>query len=385
MNNRWIAGVSCGSGAEAVDAVLLEVRSRGPSAQLRVAHSSRRFLPTELRYQLRNPTFASLPAIQTGLAEAFVQMIVPLCTSAGLLPARLLAIGTFPPTLRYEPTGKPPSLLEPATASFLAQRTGIAVVGGFRERDLHAGGLPVPASAVGDALLWRDANEDQLLIHLGGFPTLVDLPRSSGTGRVRSLETGPGNRLLDLVIGQVTGGKEWYDTGGRYAVQGRCLEPLREELFAACLPHIAEPGTVSRTEFAGDFVDRAARRTGELGGTLEDLLCTLNHLVVDCIVHGVRTHLPDEPRRVLLSGGGCRNGLLRRLIQGAFPDARNLDIGGSTDGGRMAAAAAGLAVACLDGGRMAGQWTPGSAANWANVLDWQRESVAPIRYPGRAA
>lgn len=384
MNNRWIAGLSCGSGAEAVDAVLLDVRSRGPSVQAQVFRASRRFLPAELRYQLRHPTFASLPAIRVGLHDAFLQMIVPLCTSAGLLPGRLTAIGLLPPMLWYEPTGKTPTLLEAATASFLAQRSGITVVGGFRERDLYAGSPPVPVSTVGDALLWRDPSEDRRLIHLGGFTSVVDLPRSSGTGRVRSLETGPGNRLLDLVIEQVTGGKEWQDNGGRSAVQGRCLEPLRGELLALALPTLANPGLVSRSEFTTEFVNRAARRTGELGGTLEDLLCTLNHLVVDCVLHGVRAHLPDEPRRVLLSGGGLRNGLLRRLIQEAFPDAKTLDVGGG-ESGRMAAAAAGLAVACLDGGRAAGQWTPGSAANWAGVLDWQRESVAPLRYPGRAA
>jgi anhydro-N-acetylmuramic acid kinase len=100
----------------------------------------------------------------------------------------------------------------------------------------------------------------------------------------------------------------------------------------------------------------------------------------------VHRFLPKEaPRRVLLSGGGVRNGFLWHLIEQKLqggPLARTDEACVPTES-RKAIAAGILAALVLDGvpgnvpgatgaagARLLGSLTPGSGANWARCVAW---------------
>jgi anhydro-N-acetylmuramic acid kinase len=94
-------------------------------------------------------------------------------------------------------------------------------------------------------------------------------------------------------------------------------------------------------------------------------------------------------RRILVSGGGTRNGLLRHLLQQHLGGAEDSDAAGVPWRARKAAAAAILAALCVDGvpanlpqatgaagSRLLGSITPGSPANWSRCLTWMAHQVS---------
>jgi anhydro-N-acetylmuramic acid kinase len=105
-------------------------------------------------------------------------------------------------------------------------------------------------------------------------------------------------------------------------------------------------------------------------------------------------HLPAGRRvdRVLLSGGGVRNGLLWRLLEQGLGGAAvvRTDDEGVPAAAREAVASALLAALTLDGvpgnlpsatgaagSRLLGSLTPGSSANWARCLMWMAAQSVP--------
>src|SRR5205823_484662 len=104
-------------------------------------------------------------------------------------------------------------------------------------------------------------------------------------------------------------------------VQGKCLEPLLHEWLGH--PYLARrpPKALPRQLFGEAFAAEAVLRTRQLGGTMHDLLCTATHFVARAIGTALKRFLPPTPAidRILLSGGGVRNGLLWNLLRQQFP------------------------------------------------------------------
>jgi anhydro-N-acetylmuramic acid kinase len=128
-------------------------------------------------------------------------------------------------------------------------------------------------------------------------------------------------------------------------------------------------------------------------GGLHDVLCTATHFVAQCVGQALERFVPEKPSRVLLSGGGVRNGLLWKLLEGRLPGLplERIDRFGVPSAARKAVAFAGLAALTLDGvpanlttatgasgSRLLGSITPGSPANWARCLAWMNALAAPL-------
>jgi len=131
----------------------------------------------------------------------------------------------------------------------------------------------------------------------------------------------------------------------------------------------------------------AVQQVRQLGGSLHDLLCTATHFVARGITTAARRFLPPGQRihRVLLSGGGVRNGLLWNLLGQSFegiPLQRTDEVGVPADL-RKALSFGMLAALTLDGvpanvpsatgaagSRLLGSLTPGSSINWGRCLAW---------------
>src|SRR5205085_3493290 len=127
------------------------------------------------------------------------------------------------------------------------------------------------------------------------------------------------------------------------------------------------------------------------GGNLHDLLCTATHFAARAIADSVKRFLPAAPDRVLVSGGGTRNGLLWRLLEGQLRPApmERIDRFGVPAEAREAVGYAGLAALAMDGvpanmpastgatgPRLLGNFTPGDGTNWARCLAWMAGQTA---------
>jgi anhydro-N-acetylmuramic acid kinase len=400
MTPRWIIGLASGSSADGVDAALAEVEGVGLELRVRQVHALHQPYGAELREMIRR-VGASAPCeirqvsrLHRLLGETFAAAARGVADHASLSLQKVQCVGCPGHTVWHDTEGRFPSTLGLGMAAVVAERCGVTVVGDFRGRDLAAGGQGVPLAALTDYLLFRHPQEARLLLHLGGLARVVFLRAGCRVPEVIGFEAGPCNVLLDALMRSLTGGREPFDPGGRHAVQGKCVEALLQNWLAHPYLQRRPPKSLPRHLFADDFAAQAVRQARQMGGSLHDLLCTATHFVARGVTTAVRRFLPagQRPGRVLLSGGGVRNGLLWHLLEQQFEGVvlQRTDEAGIPADARKALSFGLLAALTLDGvpgnvpsatgatgSRLLGSLTPGSATNWARCLAWMAAQAAP--------
>ncbi len=393
MTIRWIIGLASGSSADGIDAALLETEGVGLDLRVRLLHALSQPYGKELRDLILRAVgpgpcdarqFALLHRL---LGETFAAAARQVADRASFSLQRVQALGCPGHTVWHDPEGRFPATLSLGMAAVVAERTGLTAVSDFRARDVVAGGQGVPLGALADYLLFRHPGEDRVLIDLGGLARVVYLPANCRIHEIIGFEAGPCNVLLDGLMRHLTGGKEAYDPGGKHAVQGRCIDALLQRWLLHPYLQKRPPKSLPRHAFGEEFAYQAVQQARQMHWALHDLLCTATHFVARGIAGSLRRALPQgkPAARVILSGGGTRNGLLWHLLEqqlGGVPLERS-DRHGIPVDARKAMAFGILAALTLDavpanvpsatgaaGSRLLGSITPGAPANWARCLAW---------------
>jgi anhydro-N-acetylmuramic acid kinase len=400
MSSRWLIGLASGSSVDGVDAALLELESVGLNLRVRQVHGLHQPYGPELRDLIRRVSSSApcemrqVSLLHRLLGETFAAAARTVADHASLSLQRVQCIGCPGHTVWHDAEGRFPTTLSLGMAAVVAERCGVTTISDFRSRDVAAGGQGVPLAALTDYILFRHPQENRLLIHLGGLARIVFLPAGCRIQDVIGFEASPCNVLLDALMDRLTGGKSSFDPGGKYAVQGKCIDALLQSWLSHPYLQRRPPKGLPRYLFGDEFAAAAVQQTRQLGSSLHDLLCTATHFVARGITTAVRRFLPPTPRidRVLLSGGGVRNGLLLRLLEQPFegvPLERTDAVGVAADV-RKALSFGVLAALTLDGvpasvpsatgaagSRLLGSITPGSSMNWARCLAWMAAQTTP--------
>lgn len=399
---RWLIGLASGSCADGVEAALLEAEDIGLNLRVKPIQVAQQPYPRDLRGLLLQASSMTpcevkqLSLMHRLLGETFAAAARHVADRASLSLQRIQCVGCPGHTVWHDTEGRFASTLNLGMAAVIAERTGLTTVSDFRTRDLAAGGQGVPLAALADFLMFRSGEEDRLLIHLGGLARVVHLPAAGRLPDVLGFEAGPCNGLLNALMHELTGGKEPFDPGGRHAVQGRCLEPLLNKWLEHSYLQKRPPKSLPRHIFGSDFARQTVAQARQKGWALHDVLCTATHFVARGIARAVERFV-TAPRagqsspRVLLSGGGVRNGFLWHLLEqqlAGLPMERTDECGIPADV-RKPLAFGVLAALTMDGvpgnvptatgaaaGRLLGSITPGSTANWARCLSWMSAQVA---------
>jgi anhydro-N-acetylmuramic acid kinase len=365
-------------------------------AGLRLEHFVHLPYPRELRELLQRAGQPETQLQHLGLShrligETYAGAVRKLTEEARCDPQQVLCAGCSGHTLWHDPESRYPSTLPLGMNSVVAERTGITTISDWRGRDVVLGGQGAPLTPLIDYLLFHDSGEDRALVHLGGIATVIALPRRAGVKDVTGFLAAPCGWLLDGFMHHLTHGREPYDAGGKHAVQGRCIEPVLQRWLAHPRLQRKPPRPFARHDFGVEFIQQAVAAAQQMERSLHDLLCTATHFVARAIVEAVTRYVTPAPTRVLLSGGGVRNGLLWRLLEQQFAPApvERIDRDGSPAEARKAVAFAGLAALTLDavpvnlpavtgaaGGRLLGSFTPGAPASWARCLAWMAAQAA---------
>jgi anhydro-N-acetylmuramic acid kinase len=399
MTKRIIIGLMSGSSLHGVDAAVVEWGGVGLDARPNLLHFLRQPFSRDLRDLLgRLSANQALPIrhasmVHRVLGDSFAQAARQAADGAKVPLNQILCIGCPGHTIWHEPEGRYPSTLTLGMTGVLAERTGVTVLSDFRTRDLVMGGQGFPMTPVIDFLQFHKTGEDRALVHLGGMATILWLPAQPGMRNLIGFQAGPCNLLLDNLMQRLTGGKESCDVGGKHAVQGRCIEPLLQHWLAHPALKRKPPKVLPRHEFGDAFVSQTLDLARENQWGLHDLLCTATHFVAHSIMQAIDDFLPRPPQRILLSGGGVRNGLLWRLLEQKLEGTplERLDQHGLACEARKALAFAGLAALTLDGlaanvpsatgassSRLLGSFTPGSQPNWLRCLQWMAAQATPV-------
>jgi anhydro-N-acetylmuramic acid kinase len=184
----------------------------------------------------------------------------------------------------------------------LAERLGIAVVYDFRSADVAAGGQGAPLAPVYHRALAAALERPVAILNLGGVGNLTWI----GDGEPIAFDTGPGNGLIDDWVRARA--DRAYDDGGRIAAAGRIDEARLATLLAH--PYFEQPPPKS--------LDRLDLTLGPIEGLgLEDGAATLSAFTAWAVARA-QAHLPEPPKRWLVTGGGRRNPTLMRMLAEAL-------------------------------------------------------------------
>ncbi len=398
--SRTLLGLSVGSGLEGVDAVAVRVERVGLDLAPRVVPSGRVAFPPAVRDVIRVAT-GSLspipPECLRAVADTAVFAARQALSKAAVSPRDTFAAGFLEPARPVTSA----SIHWPEVAGRVAEQLGVTVLHGFADRDRASGGTGHPLTAAADFLLFRDTVETRLLVHLGAATSVLVLPAGGTISTAFGFEAGPGNQLLDAILFHGSRGKDHVDAGGKKAVQGRLLEPLLARWLEH--PHLTRtpPKSVNADAFGRSFLLATFDAARQLGAGLPDLLCTATHLAARAVGDACKHALtkPDGPCRVLLTGGGVRNGFLWQLVAQQFGGSvERADVTGVPAQARNACAAAVLAALTCDGvsgnlpvltgasgGRLLGHITPGDNRNWARCAAWLADQTGDYPRANRAA
>lgn len=208
----------------------------------------------------------------------------------------------------------------------LAVTTGITTISDFRQKHIAAGGEGAPLAVYGDYLLFSSAEENRIMLNIGGIANLTWLPKSRDAEAVFSTDIGPGNTMMDAYIQQHVPG-QLFDDGARLALQGqvsaKLLAALKQDPFFA----LGFPKTTGPEVFNLSYLAKAQQVSDTAELAPADVMATLNRFTAEMIISAIEqsctTQSSAAPNCVIYaSGGGIHNPLLMQQLRSALPQYR---------------------------------------------------------------
>jgi len=311
-------GLISGTSMDGVAAVLAEFKY-GRYAGLRAASNTvydpaLRARLLELAGSDSAVSLRELASLDTAVAKAFAQAALDLLTTAGVRADQVRAIGSHGQTVFHDTARQPWATLQLGDPSHIAARTGLTTVADFRRKDLALGGQGAPLLPVFHHALFADAAEPRAVLNLGGIANLTFLP-GLAVAEVRGFDTGPGNGLMDEWSERQLG--KPYDPDGAYAASGTPVPDLLAALLAD--PYFAQspPKSTGRSSFNLAWARTRYPRLDQLAPP--DVQASLAELTAQSVAADLRRHAPAT-RRLLVCGGGVRNGHLIARLRAVLPD-----------------------------------------------------------------
>lgn len=300
-------GLMSGTSMDGIDVALIE--TDGVEALRRVASSGTAYAePFRVRLRAAMATAlamdapADVPEIEAvadDLTRVHAAAVGALLAAEGVDASTVDVIGFHGQTIAHRPDRR--WTWQIGDGAFLAQLTGIAVVGDFRSADVAAGGQGAPlAPAYHRALVAALGPAPVAVLNLGGVGNITWF----GGGAWGSFDTGPANALIDDWV-RVEGAQP-RDDGGALAASGTVHEQVVDAMLDLDWFDLPGPKSLDR----GDFSLGAVR-----GLSLADGAATLTAFTAATVAEALR-HAAVRPERLLVTGGGRHNPTLMRMIAG---------------------------------------------------------------------
>ena len=319
---RTILGLSSGTSADGVDALLVKVRGNGLSLEAEPILGRTFPYQPGLRDTIRalgGGRVSEICKMNFIIGEIFAKNALALIGEAGLEPDQVELVGSHGQTVFHIPRGPraSPSTLQIGEPDVIAEKTQVPVIADFRTRDVAAGGDGAPLVPYVDFLLFRNEGGPLAIQNIGGIANVTVVTEDFES--VFAFDTGPGNMPIDHVVSVLTRGAETFDPGGRHAVRGRVDNNLLDKLLTHPYLRAEPPKSTGREAFGQDWVMGILESKGN--SSVLDVLATVTFFVARSIHQAYEDFVfpRSEVREVVVSGGGLRNlalmAHLRRLFQ----------------------------------------------------------------------
>jgi anhydro-N-acetylmuramic acid kinase len=315
-----------GTSADAVDAALVEWPDAAPARPFRLLAYREEPLEPELQDRIHQLAAARVPgpealrelaALDVLLAERFADSAAAVARDAGVALEEVDAVASHGQTVAHHP--ELGATLQIGDPSRIAERTGCTTVADFRPRDVAAGGEGAPLAPFFHFAAFADPAESRLVLNLGGIANVTWLARGADPDAVIAFDVGPANALVDGVVRLASEGRERIDRDGARARRGRVDRALLARLLDDDYLRRPPPKSTGRERYGAAEAEALWRDAQREGRAPDDLLATLVAFSAEAVAHACRTHLPGaRVERVLVGGGGARNGALMQALQGAL-------------------------------------------------------------------
>jgi anhydro-N-acetylmuramic acid kinase len=309
-----VIGLMSGTSLDGIDAAL--IRTDGERRVERLGFIS---LPydEEMRAALRRclgkmedvDGFIARTALD--MTRAHAAAVDWLLSRTGMQPDEIDLIGFHGQTIFHDPARR--FTWQIGNSAALARMTGIDVVGDFRLADVAAGGQGAPLMPLYHQALAANLEKPLAVLNIGGVANVTYL---GADGSVIAFDTGPGNALLNDWVEKHTGRQ--FDESGLLARQGR----VNNDILAHCLSHPyflrPPPKSLDRDEFNPPHPSLSPTRGGEgKGEGAADGAATLTALTIGAVTKAL-DHLPQTPKRWLVTGGGRHNAVMMEGLRAAL-------------------------------------------------------------------
>ena len=320
-----VLGIMSGTSIDGVDYALCEISrddirlrvlwSAGfPKKMEAELHAAARGDLTSHRLAQLHHDLGRFYAINATGYRSWDQVITKAGNSKRRAIGRLDFAGLHGQTIFHNPSPSGPATMQLGEPAYLVEALRVPVVSNFRAADMAAGGQGAPLATLFHQRVFAKAGRHVCVNNIGGVSNVTSL---DGRGGVRAFDTGPGNVLLDMAARYWSRGRLSMDKNGRWASKGR----PDEKLLARWLehPYFAQkpPKSTGRELFGEPFFKTALRQMSRL--SRNDQLATLTEFTARSLALNYRLHLPSRPEKIILTGGGARNGTLVRAVAARLP------------------------------------------------------------------
>jgi len=306
-----VLGVMSGTSIDGVDYALCDVSEYA----VRVRKLWRAEFPAKLQERLHAAATGACSAHELGQLHHDLGRFYATHAQRGKDKPQLA--GLHGQTVYHNPHPKAPATIQIGEPAWLAEALRVPVVSNFRSADLAAGGQGAPLATMFHKFVFGQRGKHVCVNNLGGISNITSIDWRKGKElRITAFDTGPANVLLDLAARHFSRGRRTMDTDGSWAARGK----VNERLVARWLRHVyfaaPPPKSTGRELFGEPFLKDALRQMRGLSQF--DALATLTALTARSIAGACESFLPSMPDRMILTGGGAANPVLKRYIAEAL-------------------------------------------------------------------
>ncbi len=321
--SRLILGLMSGTSLDGLDMALCRFTGQGLSTTCELVRFDSVPFSTEFKESIRavfakeHIHFPSLSTLNAQIARTHASIILETLARWGVKPNEVDALASHGQTVMHRPdrTGMlPHSTLQIGDGDHLAHLTGIITLSDFRQKHIAAGGEGAPLAMFGDYFLFTKAEEERILLNIGGIGNFTYLPANQEPADILVTDTGPGNTLIDAWVRTNYPAKS-YDEDSQIARSGKVNTDFLNALLA--LPFFDEsfPKSTGPEYFN---MDRISQMVPE-GLSAADCMATLTYFSAEAIALAIQHYTGLEVGHVYVSGGGARNPLMMEHLAQCLP------------------------------------------------------------------
>jgi anhydro-N-acetylmuramic acid kinase len=328
--SRKIIGLMSGTSMDGLDIALCDITGAGLATKVNVLQFTTLPYDEFMKEQILSVfskemvSLEKLTLLNAWIASEHAQMVNTTLAGWGISADAIDLIASHGQTIYHAPKSLHPNdvfgnaTLQIGDGDHIAVQTGIITLSDFRQKHIAAGGAGAPLALYGDYLLCGDAQENRLLLNMGGISNYTYLPANATLEMVCSTDTGPGNTIMDAYMRLYY--NQAYDKDGFVAQQGRANTHLLNKLLEDTFFSLHIPKTIGPELFNIEYVQKAICACGVDGISIPDIMATLALFTATTIVDTIYKLVPaNENFTIYTSGGGMHNPVIMQHLKNLMP------------------------------------------------------------------